>query len=165
MLNPRIVTGISKAKLSKSVPAVRGLIADMENLYNYLEQNNTGRDSDIAMCQGFIARFPDYKDFISSIITKTLKLGVDVKLCNTVYSKDFIFLHEVQQGEGRGKLRLKKGENFYLTQKLNGIRASFIDGKLISRQGIEFTGLNYYYQLKKLNKVFNNEKNQLYILR
>jgi len=154
LLNPRIVTGISKAKLSKSVPAVRGLIADMENLYNYLEQNNTGRDSDIAMCQGFIARFPDYKDFISSIITKTLKLGVDVKLCNTVYGRGFIPVHEVMLGSPRDKLRLKNGEVFYLSQKLNGTRASFTDDKLISRQGIPFTNMNHI--INELKEISNN---------
>ena len=62
----------------------------------------------------------EHKDFLSSIITKTLKLGVDTKLCNTVYGSDFIYLHEVMQGSSREKLRLKNGETFYLTQKLNG---------------------------------------------
>lgn len=154
LLNPRIVTGISKAKLSKNVPTVRDFLAGMENLYYYLEQNNTGRDNDIAMCQGFIARFPEYKDFLSSIVTKTLKLGVDVKLCNTVYGKDFIPVHEVQQGSPRNKLRLKKGETFYLTQKLNGVRGTYVDGEIISRQGIPFTGLGHIIEELKIMEQF-----------
>ena len=160
LLNPRIVTGISKAKLNKKVPVARGLyFLGIEDLYNYLENNNTGRDIDIAMCQGYISRFPEHKDFISSIITKTLKLGVDAKTCNAVYGNDFIHLHEVQQGSPRDKLRLKNGEIFYLQEKLNGIRASFINGKLISRQGTEFIGLDHIInELKKLNKAFSNEK-------
>lgn len=157
LLNSRIVTGISKTKLNKSVPVVRGFLADMSNLYNYLERNNTGRDTDIAMCQGFISCHVEYKDFISSIITKTLKLGVDTKLCNTVYGKDFILVHSVMLGSPRDKLRLKKGEEFWLTQKLNGVRATYINdgdgrnGQLMSRQGIPFTGLSHI--IEELTKI------------
>ena len=53
------------------------------------------------MCQGFVSYYVEHKDFLSSIITKTLKLGVDTKLCNTVYGSDFIYLHEVMQGSSR----------------------------------------------------------------
>lgn len=156
LLNPRIVTGISKAKLNKEVPLVRGFIGRVEGLYSYLELNNTGRDSDIAMCQGFVSKHPEYKDFISSIITKTLKLGVDTKLVNTVYGKNFIPVHEVQQGSPRDKLRLKKGEYFGLTQKLNGVRCTYIDGGLVSRQGIAFKGLEHIVdELKTIEKTFS----------
>ena len=101
LLNTSIVTCISKEKLNKKVPSVRGFFGDIENLYTYLEYNNTGRDSDIAMCHGFVSYYVEHKDFLSSIITKTLKLGVDPKLCNTVYGSDFIYLHEVMQGSSR----------------------------------------------------------------
>ena len=157
LLNPRIVTGISKAKLNKEVPLVRGFIGRVEGLYSYLELNNTGRDSDIAMCQGFVSKHPEYKDFLSSIITKTLKLGVDTKLCNTVYGKIFIPVHEVMQGSPRDKLRLKNGEQFWLTQKLNGVRATYLNdgdgqnGQLVSRQGIPFTGTSHI--IEELNKI------------
>ena len=154
LLNPRIVTGISKAKLNKEVPLVRGFIGRVEGLYSYLELNNTGRDSDIAMCQGFVSKHPEYKDFLSSIITKTLKLGVDTKLCNTVYGKIFISVHEVQQGSPRDKLRLKKGEEFFLTQKLNGVRGTYVDGEIISRQGIPFTNLDHIIlELKRMETI------------
>lgn len=159
LLNPRIVTGISKAKLNKEVPLVRGFIGRVEGLYSYLELNNTGRDSDIAMCQGFVSKHPEYKDFLSSIITKTLKLGVDTKLCNTVYGKIFISVHEVQQGSPRDKLRLKKGEEFFLTQKLNGNRCTYVNGELISRQGIPFTGLDHITKdLRQLEQWFGNSE-------
>ena len=117
LLNPRIVTGISKAKLNKKVPAVRGFIGDIENLYTYLENNNTGRDSDIAMCQGFVSYYVEHKDFLSSIITKTLKLGVDTKLCNTVYGSDFIYLHEVMQGSSR-EVEIKEWRNILLNTEI-----------------------------------------------
>lgn len=158
LLNPRIVTGISKAKLSKEVPSVNGYIDRIECLYDYLKSNNTGRDYDIALCQEFIKLTPEYKDFISSVITKTLKLGVDTKLCNTVYGKGFIPVHEVMQGSPRDKLRLKKGEEFYLTQKMNGVRGTYVDGQIISRQGVPFTGLDHIIaELKEMENICDED--------
>lgn len=46
-------------------------------------------------------------------------------------------------GSPRDKLRLKDGEWFSLSQKLNGIRATYVQGKMISRQGKEIKGLEH----------------------
>lgn len=150
LLDARKITGISKAKLNKEVGTKNiGIVArlnDMDELYSYLVANNTGTDADILACQRMIeehAKTVGEKKFIGDIITKSLKLGVDVKLVNSVYGKGFIPVHEVQLGSPRDKLRLKNGEEFWLTQKLNGTRATYINGKLISRQGIEFKGLEH----------------------
>lgn len=145
LLNPRVITGIDEAKINKKIQPMRApLIMSFENLFTYLEQNSTGRDSDIAVCQMFIERQElELRGFVASVITKSLKLGVDVKTVNAVYGRDFIFQHEVQQGSPRDKLRLKDGEVFYLTQKLNGTRGTYVEGELLSRQGIPFTGLEH----------------------
>lgn len=149
LLDARKITGISKAKLNKKVKIDVEIIAglnNMDELYSYLAANNTGTDADILACQRMIeehAKTIGEKKFIGDIITKSLKLGVDVKLVNSVYGKGFIPVHEVQLGSPRDKLRLKNGEEFWLTQKLNGTRATYINGKLISRQGIEFKGLEH----------------------
>lgn len=150
LLDTRKITGISKAKLNKNVGTkYMGIVArlnNMDELYSYLVANNTGTDADILACQHMIeehAETDEEKKFIGDIITKSLKLGVDVKLVNSVYGKGFIPVHEVQLGSPRDKLRLKNGEEFWLTQKLNGTRATYINGKLISRQGIEFKGLEH----------------------
>lgn len=161
LLNPRVITGIDEAKINKKIKPMRApLIMDFENLFTYLEQNNTGRDSDITVCQMFIERQePELRGFVSSVITKSLKLGVDVKTVNAVYGNDFIIQHEVQQGSPRDKLRLKAGEVFYLTQKLNGVRGTYQNGTLISRQGIPFTGLEHI--LKELDTVETLYGNQV----
>lgn len=150
LLDARKITGISTAKLNKNVGTkYMGIVArlnDMDELYSYLTANNTGTDADILACQRMIeehAKTDEEKKFIGDIITKSLKLGVDVKLVNSVYGKGFIPVHEVQLGSPKDKLRLKNGEEFWLTQKLNGTRATYINGKLISRQGIEFKGLEH----------------------
>ena len=55
-------------------------------------------------------------------------------------------MEEVQLASGIDKLRLSKDEVFFLSKKANGVRAKFKDGKLISRQGKEFTGMNHIIQ-------------------
>lgn len=143
LLNPQIITGIDKKRLKKKVTAVRVFLASLDACLNYLKENNTGRDIDIAYCQGFIAANANYADFLTSVFTKSLKLGVDVKLVNKAYGKGFIPVHEVMLGSSRDKLRLKDGEWFSLSQKLNGIRATYVQGKMISRQGKEIKGLEH----------------------
>lgn len=144
LLNPQIVVGIDKKKLKKKVPLNISVgIEDLREALCYLMENNTGRDIDIGTCQYYIHANHDYADFLTAVFTKSLKLGVDVKLVNKTYGKGFIPVHEVQLGSGRDKLRLKDTEVFFLTQKLNGVRCTYVNGKLISRQGTEFTGLDH----------------------
>lgn len=50
---------------------------------------------------------------------------------------------DVQLGSSYDKLKLPEGSWFSLSQKMNGNRASYYKGKLISRQGKEFTGLQH----------------------
>lgn len=160
LLNPRAITGISKAKMKKKVNVACGEHGkSLDELYQYLTKNNTGTDSDISYCQKTI----DYlcgdskvhRDFLEAFITKTLKLGVDVKTVNAVYGENFIPVHSVMLGSPRDKLRLKKDEKFWLTQKLNGNRCTYVNGQLISRQGIPFKGLEHItIVLDKLNAYF-----------
>lgn len=160
LLNPRVITGIDEAKINKKIQPMRApLIMSFENLFTYLEQNSTGRDSDIAVCQMFIERQElELRGFVASVITKLLKLGVDVKTANKVYGDNFVSVHEVQQGSPRDKLRLKDGEIFYLTRKLNGVRGTYVDGELLSRQGIPFTGLDHIItELKSIEHQANQK--------
>lgn len=144
LLDPQIVSGIDKKKLKKKVNVgYLGEYINFESVLNHLKENNTGRDYDVSMCQLFIAANPDYTDFLTAVFTKSLKFGVDVKLVNKTYGKGFIKTHEVMLGSSRDKLRLKNGEWFSLSQKLNGIRATYVQGKMISRQGKEIKGLEH----------------------
>lgn len=175
LLDPQIVTGIDRKKLKKKVKQqFRQGIFDLSDMMNYLTEHNTGTDIDVLMCQGFINGLAFYRsdeagedkvddvcqlqEFVEKVITKSLKLGVDVKLVNKAYGKGFISVHEVQLGSGRDKLRLKDGEPFYLTQKLNGVRCTYVNGKLISRQGTEFTGLDHIVDaIHKAEEKYGNQ--------
>jgi len=149
LLNPHIVTGISNKKISKAINIVEQQYFKQSlsfiELLNYLKQNNTGRDIDVIVCQGCIHNYsnPELQEFIKSIITKSYKLGIDAKTVNKVYGKDFIPTWEVQLGSSYDKLKLKPNQYFYLSRKLNGNRCSFLNGKLTSRQGKEFQGLQH----------------------
>lgn len=144
LLNPQIVTGIDKKRLKKKVKERTGFdYVVFDYVMNHLTINNTGKDIDIALCQQCIESNPDYADFLTAVFTKSLKLSVDVKLVNKAYGKGFIPVHEVMLGSPRDKLRLKDGEWFSLSQKLNGIRATYVQGKMISRQGKEIKGLEH----------------------
>lgn len=172
LYDPMIITGISNSKInkvfadSKKSFSCKSFLAktnindnepkfnDLFQLLDYISKNNTGRDSDIKVCQKFIETHTDsneLSDFVSSIITKSLKLGIDVRTVRDVYGKDFIYLFEVQNAYSYKDYKLEPNEWFCLSQKMNGNRAIYKDNELTSRQGKAFSGLNHIIDdLKKL---------------
>lgn len=150
LLDGNIVTGISNSKISKlnkdtTKDKVTCKLNSFEEVMDYLELHNTGRDEDIANVKSFIYdNYIPYEEFMFYVqmITKKYKLGVDSKTVNKCIS-GLIPTWEVQLGSSYEKLKLKNGDWFSLSQKMNGNRASFYHGKLISRQGKEFTGMQH----------------------
>ena len=153
LLDTNIVTGISKKKLGKKFLTPQSVILvtyTFEDVMEYLKANNTGRDEDIVYVQQFLSLQPK-EDlwFYEGMITKTLKIGMDKKGCNKALP-GLIDTWEVQLGSGYDKLKLKDGEKFYISQKMNGTRGSHYEGKLISRQGKVYSGLQHI--IDDLNK-------------
>lgn len=146
LLDSSVVTGISKAKINKKLNITSHITIDkasFETIMEYIESNNTGRDSDISIVQSFIDNQPEeYRDFYRDMVTKSLRLGVDEKTVNKAIP-NLIKTWDVQLGSGYDKLKFKNNEWFSLSQKLNGNRCSFYNGKLISRQGKEFKGFQH----------------------
>lgn len=143
LLSLYILTGMSERKINKKVDAVRGAITSWENAVEYLSTHNTGTDHDIALIQDFITNQPeDMQDFYKGLITKSIKLGCDAKIVNDVIP-NLIPTFSVQLGTPREKCKIKTGEWFSLSQKLNGNRCVFVNGKMMSRQGKEFIGLDH----------------------
>jgi DNA ligase-1 len=146
LLDGNIITGISKAKINKRLDLTSCITIDkasFEIIMEYIEENNTGRDSDISIVQSFIENQPEeYREFYRDMVTKSLRLGVDEKTVNKAIP-NLIKTWDVQLGSGFDKLKLKNNEWFSLSQKLNGNRCSFYNGKLISRQGKEFKGFQH----------------------
>lgn len=147
LLDPMIVTGISKKKIEKidvSMSDIPLCLYDIRNLFNYLKEHNTGTDNDITMCKmAMIYDKDELNDFIKSIITKSLKLGIDVKTANKVYGKDFIPVLDVMLGTSIEKCKIPQDTWFAISQKLNGSRCFYYKGKLYTRQGKVYTGCEH----------------------
>lgn len=149
LLDGNIVTGISTKKIKKKVSPSSELApyylcasSTFEDVMEYLQKNNTGKDEDIYEIQAFLFGHEEDREFYEQMITKKFRLGADVKLVNKCIP-GLIDSWEVQLGSSYEKLKLKDNEWFALSQKLNGNRASFYHDKLISRQGKEFTGMQH----------------------
>lgn len=157
LLNPFFVTGISEKKISKfSTKEPTIFFASFHELMSYVRENHTGSDEVLANVQSFLSkcdgppweRSPLY-DFYVGIITKTIRIGCDVKTVNDALGFELIPTWEVQQAYQINKVKLNDNEWFSLSQKLNGVRGTFFEGKLISRQGKEFTGLEHIIEAVK----------------
>lgn len=146
LLDGNVTTGISAKKLAKEVEMTKhiDITCDFESIMDYLETNNSGRDNDISIVQGFIMAQPEeHREFYSQMVTKKFRLGIDVKGVNKAIP-NLIPTWEVQQAYPLAdKNEPKDGEWFALSQKLNGNNNGVLDGKCISRQGKEFTGMEH----------------------
>jgi DNA ligase-1 len=159
LLNPFLVTGISEKKISKATekPPTR-FFDSFSDLMEYILSNNTGSDEVIANIRQFLStQEQDMSLFYASIITKSAKLGCDVKSINKAFGTEFIPQWEVQQSYSIEKSPIKDNEWFSLSVKLNGVRGTFFDGKIFSRQGKEITGLEHI--LDDINRVLENADN------
>lgn len=149
LLDDNITTGIAKKKwdsiqMGNTDWLVHGNTGEeLLEMFNYLKENNTGKDDNIITVKAWCHTFDEEdKEFIKGMVTKSIKLGCDKKTVNKVIP-NLIFEWKVQLGSPYDKLKLKKGEKFYLSQKLNGIRCTYLNNKFMSRQGKEFIGLNH----------------------
>lgn len=123
LLDPAIVTGLSDAKINKKVAAKPDI--DIQYLscgYLYImgAEHNTGSDASIATIQNYLHKNPEYEEFLKRLFTKNLPIGVEAATINKVYGEEIIPVWEVQQGYPIDKVKLKKGEEIFLSRKLNG---------------------------------------------
>lgn len=152
--NPMIVSGISKAKLSKILNdsvyelANENLVTIYE-VMDYLKENSTGSDLVIANIHKFLNLYSDEREceLCKKIITKDLQTGITAASLNKAYGKDFIRKFDVQKAESYYNLKKKLQGEFFITEKLDGIRAlafKFSDDNIVfyGRSGKEIEGLS-----------------------
>lgn len=145
LLSPFVLTGISTKKIDKKLKplAITKNITDWNEMRKYLATHNTGTDNDIRVVQKFITnQDSDMRTFYEMLITKSLRLGIDAKTVNEIIP-NLIPTFNVQLGTSIENCKLKGDEYIYISQKLNGNRCVYYDGKLYSRQGKVFTGLEH----------------------
>ena len=146
LLDDMILTGISDKKIHKNVFMTdkMDITCNFETIMDYLKDNNTGRDSDLSIVQGFInAQDEENKEFYEQMITKTFRLGCSSKVVNKVIP-ELIPVFDVMLGTPVEKCKLKGNEYIYLSQKLNGTRsARSFHNRIMTRQGKEYVGLDH----------------------
>ena len=154
LLNPYKVTNISKKKIEKKVTPIHKLNT-LNELYDFLCNTCTGKDSDIAIVLGFIEDNKEFEDYIKALITKSYKLGVAAKLVNSALEYTLIPDFGVQLASKFEEKNLK-GKDFVVSNKVDGIKCICIidkkgDIKFYTRQGKEILQLNdIENSLKKL---------------
>lgn len=158
LLNPYIVTGLSSKKINKNVEIIKGVNytehlnngydkTDIRNLFEYIKENNTGRDLDISVCKSYYKNFdPEMQNFIKSILTKSLKIGANAKTINGVFGSGFIPTFDCMLAEKYFEhTDFLDEKDFSITLKLDGIRCLAIKEngktKFFSRQGQSIEGL------------------------
>lgn len=82
------------------------------------------------------------RELYIKMLSKTLRLGVTAATVNKVIP-NLIDKWEVQQAFPIEKYPIQIGTEFWVTQKLNGVRATYYKGKLIARSGQPFEGLDH----------------------
>ena len=158
LTNDYIQVGLSKKKIIKKVSKdtqndVNGWNLLISGMLNYLKTHNTGKDSDILVCQQYLESNVDAedRDFVSQILTKEVKLGATSTLWNKNVPKelqvpvfDVLLAKSYDDFVGKIDSELKRG--FVITKKLDGLRCvAVIDNngqvKFFTRQGKEYDGL------------------------
>ena len=147
LLDPYVVTNISKKKIEKKVKVEADKeIVNMYDLYDYLSQDCTGRDTQIASVQAFINEHKEFGDELKEIICKNYKLGCAAKLVNSALGYTYIPDFNVQLATSYDKCYNKfKGKEIIITEKIDGQKMIAIKEnnkvKLYSRQGKILDGL------------------------
>lgn len=147
--NPYIVTGLSSKKINKIVnKQIKYAPAKtIEEVFEYLQEHNTGTDIDIAYVLEFIQGKPDQEMYIQ-IFTKELKLGITSKTINKVFPNlipEFNVMLAEKYWDRMEELE-KINPDIIITQKYDGVRCVAIHDKsgvkLFSRQGKPIEGLH-----------------------
>ena len=84
----------------------------------------------------------DERNLYIQLLSKKVRLGIAAKTINKIIP-NLIPEWKVQQAYTVEKYPLKEGTEFWLTQKLNGARATLYEGQLLARSGMPYKGLEH----------------------
>lgn len=147
-LNPLLSYNLSEKTLRKedNIPQNSGYkpFKDIFECCEYLSRLRGIDDATVRQVKMFLNTIPDdARELYIKLLSKTLRLGVTAKTVNKIIP-NLIPEWEIQQAYPIEKYPIKNGTTeFWLTQKLNGTRATFYNGKLMSRSGLPYTGLDH----------------------
>lgn len=165
LYNPTISTNIAKKKIEKEVKNVDCTLTTKEFL-NWVQNECTGKDSDIAICQSFISKLPtEYQQTMKEIITQSFSCNMDYKLINRAFGYRFISVISPMLAMSWDKMNEEdKKCDFAVTVKLDGGRVMIFcneDGTKIgyTRNGLSIEGFEDFLNKLDLPKgyVFDGE--------
>lgn len=143
-LHPLLTYKVSEKTLKKvrPLPAEEGF-SDIFSVCKTLSERRALDDITVRTVKGFLHDLPkEESDLYVKLLSKTLRLGVTAKTVNKVIP-GLIPEWNVQQAYPIDKYPLMPGEWFALTEKLNGVRATYYRGKLYARSGEEHKGMDH----------------------
>lgn len=149
-LNPLLTYNLSENTLRKNVddiPPRKGLVL-FTDIFDCCEQLSRLRgidDATVRQVKHFLynqVSDEETRDTYIKLLSKTLRLGVTAKTVNKIIP-NLIPEWEVQQAYTIEKYPINSKTELWLTQKLNGVRATYYNGQLISRSGVPFKGLEH----------------------
>ena len=123
--SPYIVFGINKAKLNKQVSCIVEPADSIFDLFQWLEEHNTGTDAAIKLCQETLGQVAAYNTelaaLLKKLICKDLSIGCDSKTINSVIP-NLIPSFAVQLANKYFDNPKKLTGTFAITTKLDGFR-------------------------------------------
>ena len=146
-LNPLLTYHLSETTLRKDDESINNVsyrpFKDIFECCEYLSRLRGIDDATIRQVKMFINTSPEQaKELYIKLLSKTLRLGVTATTVNSVIP-NLIPEWEIQQAFPIEKYPLKQGTTFWVTEKLNGVRATLYNGELIARSGTPFIGLQH----------------------
>ena len=158
LLDGNITTGISTAKINKKLSKELDPEINMGffDVCKYISENPSN-DSTLWIAQSYVEKarqeFDDsYAEFAKLVFTKKLRLGIDAKTVNKAYGFMLVPNFEVQLAKSIENVKIPHDKWFSISQKINGNRCVCYRGKMYSRQGKLWTGLdNIMSDLKRLD--------------
>jgi len=144
-LNPLLTYKVSEDTLKRLVPTA-WQTHEYKNIFDVCDQLSKRKALDdetvLKVCSFLRTQNSDMQEIYIKLLAKTLRLGVTAKTVNKIMP-GLIPEWEVQQAYPIDKCPLKDGVWFSLSEKLNGVRATYYKGQLYARSGIPYEGLEH----------------------
>lgn len=144
-LNPMITYNLSEKRLRAQDYSEEGVMCfkDIFDCCRYLSKLKSMDDSTFNQVRAFLCCFErEERELYIELLSKTIRLGITAKTVNSVW-KDFLPCWDIQQAYSINRFEIKKNTEFWLTQKLNGVRATYWAGRLIGRSGNYFLNMEH----------------------
>lgn len=150
-LNPAVTFNLSERSLALKdreqalLEAPLVFFDDVFSCCEYLSRLRGIDDATVRQVKALIygqGRSAEEETLLVRLFAKTLRLGVTAKTVNQ-YIPNLIPVWEVQQAFPIDRYPIADGTEFWLTQKLNGNRATFYRGKMMARSGLPYSGLEH----------------------